>query len=563
MLRCLDHRAGHYVLLAIVWALLCLPNLGGPSLWDIDEGNNANAAREMYESGDWVVPYFNARMRYDKPALLYWLQASAYGVFGINELSARLPSALAALLTILVTYELGRSAFGRSAGLISAVVLASCVAVCGSARFANPDALLDLFTALALWCFWKNWTAPRWGWWLGAGAASGLAVLAKGPVGLVLPCAVVGLFLLWRRQPFFVLQRRLWWAVLAFCLVGLPWYIWVGVETKWQWPYHFWVDHNLHRFEGAMEGHRGPFFYYALALVGGLAPWSIFLGPTAWLTWRGSRGRQGDETRPAFQFLASWFAVYFFFFSAASTKLPNYVLPLYPAVAVLTGCFLDRWRRGELVLPAWVMRVSVACLALMGVGVGVGLLAAGGALPVAALRPRAIAGLESCAVLGAVLVAGAFLAARYLRNSNRTGALVSVAAAAVAFLAPAAAWAPAVIDTAKAPRSLVAALPANQLRRDLRAAAFHYFQPSLVFYCRRQVGRLETDSQVFDALAGPLPTYVFLPETEWQRLTQGQALPWHIVARHHDLYDNRDVVVVTNDATNETASASPRDNRAH
>src|SRR5262245_22529936 len=123
----LNHRAAHYALLTAAWALLCLPNLGGPGLWDIDEGNNAEAARETLASGNWVVPTFNYKLREDKPALLYWLQMAGYEVLGVNETAARLPSALAALLTALATYELGRRMFGRAAGLIGASVLVSSV----------------------------------------------------------------------------------------------------------------------------------------------------------------------------------------------------------------------------------------------------------------------------------------------------------------------------------------------------------------------------------------------------------------------------------------------------
>src|SRR5229473_898978 len=146
MIRSLSNRCGHYLLLLALAAGLSFPNLGGPSLWDIDEGNNAEAAREMLESGNWVVPTFNYELRVDKPALLYWLQIAAYRIFGVNEFAARFPSAVAALLTILLTYELARCLFGPSTGLLAGVVLASAVGFCAAAHFANPDALLNLFT---------------------------------------------------------------------------------------------------------------------------------------------------------------------------------------------------------------------------------------------------------------------------------------------------------------------------------------------------------------------------------------------------------------------------------
>src|SRR5919198_4964453 len=156
MFRALDCRAGHYALLLAAWALLCLPNLGAPSLWDIDEGNNAEAAREMLGCGNWVVPTFNYQLRVDKPALLYWLQAAAYRAFGVNEFAARLPSALAALATVLMAYELGRRMFGAGTGLLAGLILASSAGFCAAAHFANPDALLNAFTVLALLLFWQS-----------------------------------------------------------------------------------------------------------------------------------------------------------------------------------------------------------------------------------------------------------------------------------------------------------------------------------------------------------------------------------------------------------------------
>src|SRR5262245_16499523 len=156
MLRSLNHRAGHYAALLAAWALLALPYLGTPSLWDIDEGLNAEASREMLERGDWVVPTFNYELRTAKPALINWLQMLAYSAFGVDEWSARLPSAVAVALTALLTYELGRLMFGAATGLLGGVVLLSAAAVCGAARFANPDALLLLCTTLTLLLFWQG-----------------------------------------------------------------------------------------------------------------------------------------------------------------------------------------------------------------------------------------------------------------------------------------------------------------------------------------------------------------------------------------------------------------------
>lgn len=547
MLRRLDNRVAHYALLVLVWAVLSLPNLGGPSLWDIDEGNNAECAVEMYESGNFIVPYFNAKLRLDKPVLLYWLQASAYHVCGINEFAARLPSALASLLALLIVYELGRCLFSRAAALLAGLVLASSVAFCAAAHFANRDALLNLCTLLTLWCFWNHYT--RQGWWLlGAGAACGLGMLAKGPVALFLPMATTTLFLVVRRGLPRLCDVRLLGAALVFLLVAAPWYIWVGVETKGEWLAGFFWKHNVERTLGVLENHSGPLFYYVLVLIAGLTPWSVFLGPTIVFA---IRHRENVESEPpkavgGTRFLLCWIAVWFVFFTLVRTKLPNYILPAYPAVALLTASFLDDWRRGRLALAAWVMPTSLACLALVGLGVGVGLLLAGDALPLA-LTQRHMPGLERGAWLGLVFLVGAVMAAWCARRGRRAGLIGCVATASIVFTGALGFWGVDLVDRFKAPRPLAQALPEDQLRREVRVGALGYFQPSLVFYCQREVHCPETLIQTVEFLHTPLPVYLFVSEETWARLRILAPASYRVLARHRDLYNGREVLLMTNE----------------
>src|SRR5262249_45710125 len=396
--------------------------------------------------------------------------------------AARLPSALASLLAVLVVYELGRRLFPASTALLAGLVLASSVAFCAAAHFANPDALLNLCTLLTLWCFWNHHTRPG-GWWLlGSGAASGLGMLAKGPVALLLPMAATLLFLLWRRELRRLWDLRLLGASLVFVLIAAPWYIWVGVETKGEWLYGFFWKHNVERTLGVMENHSGPFFYYGLALVAGLTPWSVFLGPTVWYalsvfrfplsafcfrTEPRSEADTGQEIEDiSRQFLLCWIAVWFVFFTVVRTKLPNYILPAYPAVALLTASFLDDWRRGRVTLPVWVMPTSLTCLALVGVGVSVGLLIAGDALPVA-LRGRRLPGLAAGAWLGGVFITGAVAATWCVLRGRRGGLIGGVAAAGIVFTGAIAFWGAGVVDRFKAPRPLVRALPDDYLYREV------------------------------------------------------------------------------------------------
>jgi 4-amino-4-deoxy-L-arabinose transferase-like glycosyltransferase len=360
--------------------------------------------------------------------------------------------------------------------------------------------------------------------------------------------------------------------LLAFLVVAAPWYVWVAVETKGEWTAGFWLHHNQSRFLGTLEGHGGPFYYYALVLIGGSLPWGVFLGLTAWYAGAAClRGRVNSsmtgnaaeeprkvgappngarDDRPAVQFLTCWFVVYFLFFSASATKLPNYILPLYPAVALLTGWFLDRWRRGEVRPPDWVVSVGLAILALVGVGAATGLLILGSAPAVAGLRR--FPGLEVYAVLGAPLVVGAAVAGwRLMRRADRTGALVAVLAASLLFTASLAAWGAGALEPWRAPRALAAALPPDQTRRDVRVGAFAYFQPSLIFYCRREVVCLTSEKDALNFLKGPLPSYLFLPAEQWRGLQSKAAGPHRVVARRPEFYNRDDIVVVTNEAGDE------------
>ena len=265
---------------------------------------------------------------------------------------------------------------------------------------------------------------------------------------------------------------------MVFGLIAAPWYIWVGVETKGAWLAGFFWKHNVERTVGAMENHSGPFFYYGLILIAGLTPWSVFLGPTLWHALKQTAfGRRAAGFIPAAginpaarlgtQFLLCWIAVWLVFFTIVRTKLPNYILPAYPAMALLTASFLDDWRRGRLTLPAWVMPTSLVCLALVGAGVGTGLLIAGDALPLA-IKGRRLPGLEMGAWLGGVFVAGAVAAAWCGRRGRRGGLIGCVAAAGIVFTGALAFWGVDLVDRYKAPRRLVQALPEDHLRREVR-----------------------------------------------------------------------------------------------
>ena len=537
-------RVRDYSVLLAVSALLTLPNLGGPSLWDVDEGVNAQAAREMRDADTWIVPTFNYQLRTAKPVMLYWLQRASYFAFGVSEWSARLPSVLAGWLAVLLTYELARRMFGRGTGLCAGIVIASVAQFGLLAHAATPDATLLLFTCLTFLAFWSCHLDGSRRWWIPTAVACGLAVLTKGPIGVALPGMVILLYFAWNRELGRLFDRRLVGAALAFVLVAGPWYGLVANETRGEWVKSFIGRENLQRFSGPMDRHDGPFFYYLAVMPVMFAPWSAFILAVLWYGLRGTRRMDGPdspepsiETR-AHRLLICWFAAYLIVFSAAATKLPNYIFPLYPALAILTARFLIGWRDGALAVPRWVMGVGVGAMALVG-GVSIaGFVVAEYTFP----------GLGVWAVLGLIPLVGAIAMAQALRREDRNGVVIAAALGSVLFMGLAVAFPPSVLEKQKAPRELVHDSGAGDPTRDLRLASFEWFRPSVVYYSGREVKSLESPDAVAAFLEIPTPGYLFVPEPVWNKSLKTRVrVPNCIVAKRHDFLEKCDILVVTNE----------------
>jgi 4-amino-4-deoxy-L-arabinose transferase-like glycosyltransferase len=542
-------RVGHYCLLAAVVIAVTQPNLGAPALFDVDEGVNAEAAREMREAGTWVVPTFNYELRTAKPVFLYWLQRASYAALGVSERAARFPGSILAIGTVLLVYELARRMFGPGTGFFSGVVLATAITFNLLSHAATPDAPLIFFTTLTLYLFWIGHTREtKWA-YVPAAVASGFAVLTKGPVGLALPGLVITVYFAWARELRRLWDRRLAWAGITFLLVAAPWYVLVTTETRGAYARAFFLNENVNRFLSPMEGHRGPVVYYLGAVLVFFAPWSVFIGGATWYAVKFARQSPpvetgGLETAQSYRFLLSWVVCYLVFFSCAATKLPNYIAPLYPALAILTATFLVKWRDGVINPARWFMPACAASLGLVGVGVFFGLLVVGGVIPVRGVRT--LPGMETWAVLGLVVVAGAHGMAWRLLKGDRSGALAAVAVATVLFVGLLAAFPAVDLGKFNAPRSLVAESGAADDDRDLRLASLDYTTPSVTFYARREVRRLASPAAAAEFLALPVPTFLFVPEPAWRLVEPLCPNFVRVAARTYDLTRNCDVLVVTN-----------------
>lgn len=379
----------HLLLLTGITALVLFLNLGVARLWDRDEPRNAGCALEMMQRGDLVVPMFNDELRFQKPALLYWLIISAYQMFGVSEFAARFWSAVLALGSVLMTYCLGRHLLGARAGFFGGLALGTSMMFVVAGRAATPDSLLIFCSTGALLVYVLGtfrareapdapletrqtdiWFPHQYRYVLGMYALMGLGVLAKGPVGFVLPCAIIGMFLLIVRrqaarthgQPTasilsFESMKVIWqtihpwhflqtvWSMRPITLavtvltIAAPWYVAVGLATNGDWPRIFFLSENLGRATTAFESHSGGLWYYPMTIVAGFFPASIFLIPVAIDLVR--RFREDGVNATGHLFLVCWVGVQVGIFSVASTKLPSYITPCYPALALLVGGWLS------------------------------------------------------------------------------------------------------------------------------------------------------------------------------------------------------------------------------
>ncbi|MEW6543770.1 MAG: glycosyltransferase family 39 protein [Nitrospirota bacterium] len=352
------------VLLLLLACLLFFLGLGSLGLTDRDEGRNAEAAREMVETGDWISPTFNYEPRFAKPAFVYWLMGASYKLLGVSEFTARLPSALSGIALVLLQYGFLTRVRGPVFGLMGGLMLLLNVEILAIGHMALTDGVLILWTTLSLFGFWLGLHgegAQRHFLWLFY-AGMGLGTLTKGPIGLAVPLlAVVPYLTLVRRWKEFGRRGFPLAGTLLFLSLALPWYLAMLAIHGARYTASAQAD-TVSRFLGAMEGHGGTVFFYVPVLLLGFFPWSGLLPFAlydAFKSWREARGarREGESkisprpsplasSPPAPQelelFAALWLAAGFLFFSLSATRLPHYLGPLFPAAAILCASYWNR-----------------------------------------------------------------------------------------------------------------------------------------------------------------------------------------------------------------------------
>ncbi|MGN6702651.1 MAG: glycosyltransferase family 39 protein [Burkholderiaceae bacterium] len=357
--------------LLVAFALIWFYALGARTLVPTDEGRYAEMAREMVVTGDYITPRLNGIKYFEKPPLQTWMNALTFEAFGFGAWQARLWTGLCGFLTVLLVGFTGRAIFNARVGFNAALVLGSSLYWAALGHVNTLDMGLSAMMALSLCALLlaqrrnlrpaecRNWMLVCWG-------AMALAVLSKGLIGVVLPGAVLVCYTLYARDWAIWKRAHLGSGLLLFLLICAPWFVLVSLKNP-EFPRFFFIHEHFQRFTSKIHHRYAPPYYFIPILLIGIVPWLGMLFQSLWAVRaepRASRSTDGP-LQPGFQprrLRLTWAVFIFAFFSISDSKLPSYILPIFPALALLIACHLEYVSKKTLALTAGL----VALLGLVG-----------------------------------------------------------------------------------------------------------------------------------------------------------------------------------------------------
>jgi 4-amino-4-deoxy-L-arabinose transferase-like glycosyltransferase len=357
----------YVIALLILCAAVNFFGLGKLPFLGPDEPRYAEVAREMYQARDWISPTLGGISWFEKPVLTYWLSITGYNLFGVSEFAARFGIAVVASFGVLLLYFFGKKIRSSRFGYLSASVLVTCGMWPGFSRSVTFDLTLSVALELALLSFFL-WQSGEDGkgkmrLWCLFSFALGVAVLAKGLVGIVLPAIIIG--------PFLILTRRLR-IVLKPGLLLSGIFILAATAATWYWPVisrhgayfinEFFLSHHFQRYVSNKFRHPQPFYFFVIVVLAGSFPWSFFFLSNAWDSLKRLWNRCSWASDPLSLFLWLWVLMPILFFSFSGSKLPGYILPVFPPIAMIIGMELQNWWKNE---PKRMKFIAIATALLM------------------------------------------------------------------------------------------------------------------------------------------------------------------------------------------------------
>ena len=338
----------------------------GLYIYSLDEAKNSECAREMLERGDLIVPTFNYELRTDKPPLHYYFMILGYKLFGVNEFAARFFSSVFGGLLVLITYFFAKRYYGIYVAFFSFLALISSLHMAVQFHMAVPDPYLIFWINASLFSFYVWYKERKEIFLYLFYLFSGLGVLTKGPVAVVLPFFIVFAFLFFTRNIYLLKNMKIFQGIFIISLVSLPWYVAVWIKTDGVWVKEFIFKHNIHRFSAPMEGHGGIFLLTFVYIFIGMLPFSVFLPQALVKAYK-------EKFEDINLFLLLFLGIYTVFFAISKTKLPNYTVPVYPSIAILTGAYLFSLKEKipKSVIWSLISFVAISLLVIVGLYLGI------------------------------------------------------------------------------------------------------------------------------------------------------------------------------------------------
>jgi len=530
-----QHRKTQGIILLLLFCmgfLLFFYKVGDRDLWAPDEDEYAQMSREMVRSGNWIFPTVNGQPWAIKPVLYNWLIAAVALPGGdVNEFDARIISALAALGTFLLTFYLGRRMFSTQAGILGATVLASSILFLKFARWSQTYMLSTFFAMLAIFLFYRGYQSEdkRTISYLLMYAATGLGVLTMGPVNLVMPGLVIFLYLVAMKDLRHIRQLRLLWGILIFGAITAPWY--VAVSLQGGYGFDLLIKTNVSRYFNTWT-HEQPFYYYLMNLPWSFAPWSLFLPGALHLAF----SRRSQEDRSALRLLLIWAIALLVFFSISQAKRDEYILGLYPALALLVGYWGDKaiqlwpdtYYRKWLIVPSLIF-LGLMVLATVALPVATGVFFKewfGATLGVSVIT-------GTCAVL---------LWLAWRRNQARR-LLVLPAALILIFTLYAVHVLVPKMDFYKSPRPFGAEI-AERLEKGGQWAMYKFYRAAYVYYADSFCQVLENENELKTFLDQPTLSLVVMKEKQYTRLSDAFKAATQLVFKQN--IGHRTMVLISN-----------------
>jgi 4-amino-4-deoxy-L-arabinose transferase-like glycosyltransferase len=493
----------HVIFLLIVAACMFFAGLGRLPLLEPDEGRNAEVAREMLVSGDWITPHYNTLTYLDKPAFFFWLVAGTFKIAGISEWAARFPSALMALGTMLLTWFTARKMLGDSAGLRAAMIWSTMPLAIIFSRTVIFDMTLTFLVTLAMVAFWLESSFAFRRPWLEVVmfAASGIATITKGPVGFLLPLLSIVVYQALAGRLGELKRIRWGMGIAVFLVTTLPWFVTVSIRNPDFPGYALWQE-SLKRFSTGSAHRSGSIFYYIPIFLGGFLPWSLFLLLIIWKRIRRWRELLYDMNKPAL-FSLAWAGFIFIFFTISRSKLPAYVLPATVPLSILMAHAweeldtdpMDDTRRPDWLAAGFSMLIGTGLLIALAAWQGFEL-ASVKARAVEKIDPRVFDLLKPSLLYTGLILAALGILGRNLAERRNRRILAHATFAVLALTAPAllVRWMPVLktyADVSSSRRIAERILASPD--RDLPVYGFYYYRAGLPFYLRHPVGLVTGD----------------------------------------------------------------------